>query len=287
MVHFSVIIPTCKRREALARCLRELSPANQGIEGNSYEVLVADDEGSEETLNLAKSILPNAIYLRGPQRGPAANRNAAAARASGKWLVFTDDDCVPKRGWLQSFVSSIRSDCRVYEGKTTCEQGLMSALDTAPVNEEGGKLWSCNFMIEAALFKRLGGFDESFPFPAMEDIDLRERILDRGLKFDYVPGATVDHPPRKVKKLSEFINHHRSNIYFQKVKRGLTPSLSELLLVTLKFRLRALMRPGIRDAPKAAAYLIAECFWICLKFKSWQNNPSSHLAQTQSFHSIQ
>src|ERR1019366_5058480 len=57
-------------------------------------------------------------------------------------------------------------------------------------------LWSCNMLIERDLFEELGGFDESYPYPAMEDVDLRERIREGGYAFPFVANAVVDHPKR-------------------------------------------------------------------------------------------
>jgi glycosyltransferase involved in cell wall biosynthesis len=40
--------------------------------------------------------------------GPASARNTGAAAARGEWLAFTDDDCLPDRGWLTAFDSILR-----------------------------------------------------------------------------------------------------------------------------------------------------------------------------------
>ena len=42
---------------------------------------------------------------------------------------------------------------------------MRSPLDCAPENTRGGYLWSCNFMISAALFERIGKFDDRFHIP--------------------------------------------------------------------------------------------------------------------------
>lgn len=42
---------------------------------------------------------------------------------------------------------------------------------------------------------KVGGFDEAFPYPACEDIDLAARLLQIG-KYGYVPEAIVYHPVR-------------------------------------------------------------------------------------------
>src|SRR5262249_21366471 len=154
---FSIVIPTFKRPDFLRRCLAELTPERQQISADRYEVIVTDDAPSQVSKQAAEETLPGVIYIAGPGRGPAANRNSGARHARGRWLVFTDDDCIPEPGWLAAYADAIIPDIRVYEGKTTCKAGLRSALDHAPCNETGGYLWSCNFMVEALLFAEFRG----------------------------------------------------------------------------------------------------------------------------------
>jgi len=53
-------------------------------------------------------------------------------------------------------------------------------------------------MIRATCFRDLGGFDEMFPYPHMENIDLRERIKLAGYCITFIENAVVDHPPRRL-----------------------------------------------------------------------------------------
>jgi GT2 family glycosyltransferase len=269
MPTFSVVIPTHKRRDLLARCLETLTAANQGIPESAYEVIVGDDERSPETALVVKTSLPNARYIEGPSRGPAANRNHAAAHATGEWLVFTDDDCIPQENWLRSFASAICQDIEVYEGKTTCKAGFRSPLDRAPANETGGYLWSCNMMINRALFKTMGGFDEGFGAPAMEDVDLRERLRDLNHKILFVSSAEIDHPPRKLKGLAELITIHRSVYRFEVLKRRSAPKLTHVLVATTKQNIRACLRPNFRDLPRALCLFAGEILVVCVRGPIW------------------
>ena len=82
------------------------------------------------------------------------------------------------------------------EGKTLPTQPQRSLAEVAPINERGGYLWSCNFAINAKLFRELSGFDERFTFACMEDVEFRERLLRRGEMPFFVPDAVVFHPWR-------------------------------------------------------------------------------------------
>jgi GT2 family glycosyltransferase len=221
MPFFSVVIPTCERNELLARCLEQLEPGKQQIEGShpgsttrsanldgrehsfslpAYEVVVTDDGVCSTSEQLIRERYPWARWIGGARKGPAANRNSGAWSARGEWLVFLDDDCIPVSGLLEAYYSAACSGrVSVLEGRTEpCGERLAADFE-CPVNLTGGNLWSCNFAIRRALFGRLGGFDESLPGPAMEDVEFRWRVQDAGERIEFVPRARVVHPWRRRK----------------------------------------------------------------------------------------
>jgi GT2 family glycosyltransferase len=209
----SVVIPTCNRDQELARCLQKLAPGAQTLPSDDYEVIVTDD-GDKPAGSTLKHQFPWVRWVSGPCRGPAANRNHGVKHARGEWIAFTDDDCVPDRGWLAAFASTLNTECDVYEGKTTCEAGVQSPLEHAPANITGGYLWSCNFLMRRKRFEQIGGFDEQFRYACMEDVDLRERLKAAGNRIEFVFDAVVDHPPRRALSGARLARHHESWYYF-------------------------------------------------------------------------
>lgn len=192
----SVVIPTYHRNDLLAKCLRCLAPGTQTIDASRYEVIVTDDGKTSTAEAMIREQFPWAKWVRGPQRGPAANRNNGAKHAKGEWLAFTDDDCLPSAAWLAAYKDAVNESTEVYEGRTTCVQGCQPLIEESPVNLNGGLLWSCNLMISRAAFSKLQGFDATYPFAAMEDVDFHERVHLAGYQSRFVLGATIDHPPR-------------------------------------------------------------------------------------------
>jgi GT2 family glycosyltransferase len=196
---WSVVIPTHRRHETLGECLARLAPGVQTMDASGYEVIVSDDARSEETREFVAARFPWARWVAGPARGPAANRNAGAAAARGKWLAFTDDDTLPATGWLSAFdhARQVSPVPEALEGRTTCPGGFGTPMYYAPVNETGGRFWSCNIAMRADRFGTVGGFDEGFRVPHMEDQDLRERLRAAGVTIAWVPDAHVEHPRRR------------------------------------------------------------------------------------------
>jgi GT2 family glycosyltransferase len=165
-VFASLIIPTCNRPDLLSKCLDAVAAA-VGRSQAPIEVIVTDDSRDDASERLMAQRYAWARWVGGPRKGPAANRNTGARVASGRWLFFTDDDCIPDEGWLRAFLDRIRSapDCSVFEGKTVADRERRRMDEEAPVNLAGGYLWSCNMAIRRELFDELGGFCESFPYP--------------------------------------------------------------------------------------------------------------------------
>lgn len=193
----SVVIPTCHRNDLLAKCLDCLAPGVQTLPPDQYEVIVTDDGSRSTAEQMVRDNYPWVRWVAGPCKGPAANRNNGARAARGEWLAFTDDDCLPSPGWLSGYAQALDGETSVYEGKTTCEVGIHSPLYEAPINLTGGKLWSCNFLIQSNLFQKLSGFEESFTMPAMEDVEFYERLCGKEEPVTFVNMAIVDHPPRR------------------------------------------------------------------------------------------
>jgi glycosyltransferase involved in cell wall biosynthesis len=269
---FTVVVPTRHRNDLLALCLERLAPGAQTLAAARYEVVVTDD-GSETTAEaMVRERFPWARWVAGPRRGPGANRNHGARHGSAPWLAFTDDDCLPSPGWLAAFAAETGSGPRVLEGRTTCEAGLRSSREQAPVNLEGGWLWSCNMAVRREAFAALGGFDEEFPHAHMEDVDFRERALGRGEAIRFVPAAVVDHPPRPVLPARRLAATHESEFLFY-YKAGRTgpyvaPHVRKLAGVRLRAAWQHRGRP--REAAQTVASLLVEAAYVLRHGPAWE-----------------
>jgi len=203
----SVIIPTYNRREALGDCLKLLTPEVQGVSRDVFEVIVTDDALADNPADSLLQEFPWVRHNRGPQKGPAANRNSGAKAALGDWLIFMDDDCLPQASFLSAYIEAIRQhpEYRVFEGRTLTDRPQQRMDEEAPHNDKGGYLWSCNFLVEKKTFSDMGGFCELYPYACMEDVDFREQLIIRNLGFLFVPEATVLHPWRPISPDAKYL----------------------------------------------------------------------------------
>jgi GT2 family glycosyltransferase len=280
-LQLSVIIPTRNRDQALQRCLTLLASQVDA----AVEVIVTDDGRSVTTQAMVQSQFPFARWIAGPQRGPASNRNHGAAQARGDFLLFLDDDVEPAAELIAGYRSSLRPDVSVYEGRTTCRAGVRSPLEQAPINETGGWLWSCNMMVRRDLWESVGGFDEDFRYPHMEDVVFRERIKASGQRILFVPGATVDHPPRRMPPARVLANYNEAYFIYQYKYRDRAPSLPRFLGEFLPHRVRTVLRFRLgRDSVVALGAMGVETLHILAHWREWHRRwaPARGTAQAHA-----
>lgn len=201
---FSVIIPTFNRLEQLDICLQSFKILD--YPRDRFEVIVVDD-GSEMPIEpvVAPFRAQFALTLfTQPNAGPARARNTGAARARGKFLVFTDDDCAPVSDWLKTLTARFAKapDCLI-GGRTlnALPSNLYSTASQVLIDylymyynirsSRSSFFASNNLALPADRFHALGGFDTTFPLAAGEDREFCDRWLHHGYEMIYAPEALV------------------------------------------------------------------------------------------------
>lgn len=238
---FAVIVPTYHRNDLLAKCLDCLKPGVQTLPVNRYEVIVTDDGSQTTAEEMIQENYPWVKWVAGLRKGPAANRNNGTKYAQGEWLVFTDDDCLPDPQWLEAYEGAIdqNSSYLVFEGRIYVDRSRKSLAERTPANETGGYLWSCNLAIQKKLFASVSGFDERFPYAAMEDVDLRLRLTKAGHPFLFVKNAAICHPWRAAGGWNELKRHRESTFIYLSIHPEEKDRINSIYY--LKYTLRALL----------------------------------------------
>jgi glycosyltransferase involved in cell wall biosynthesis len=202
----TVIIPTKNRPDALSACLERL--ARQDYPRQRWNVVVVNDGGddpSRPTNESASVSLPFAL-ISIPARGPAAARNRGARDSEADLFAFLDDDCQAEPSWLREMASGIASS--PYQACLGRTLNLFPALWPARAYQffmefyrdyarlPGGDLYlvmSNNAIYRREVFAELGGFNENFPRPGAEDLELSHRLVAGGFRQGYLPQAIVRH----------------------------------------------------------------------------------------------
>ncbi len=131
------------------------------------------------------------------RRGPGAARNAGARGATGAWLAFTEEDCLPAVDWLERASARIESapQVDVVEGETVTPSGT-------PVRRRHGEIPNylpTNLFVRRDAFARAGGYREDYFDPAggiyfREDSDFGFSLEAAGARIAFEPEARVIHP---------------------------------------------------------------------------------------------
>jgi hypothetical protein len=194
----AVVIPTYRRQSLLPGVIA--AAAAQQVDGG-VEVIVVDDEPSDETRQIVERAArdaPSTVrYLTTATggRGPARARNTGWRAADAPLIAFTDDDCLPRPGWLASLVDALRehdiAQGVIRRNPTQHDRGRPFTRSL----EAGGSPFfeTANIAYRRSVLEDLGGFDESFPMAAGEDTDLGHRAMARGARVVRAPGAEVWH----------------------------------------------------------------------------------------------
>jgi hypothetical protein len=197
-VAVSVIVPLYNKQRTVERAIRSI----QGQTFQNFELIVVDDGSTDASLDrlLATGIDgdPRFHLIKQANRGPGAARNEAARCARGRHLAFLDADDEWTPDFLQCATASLQSpsECRMFVAAydTGAYQTLQRNLLRQCIETSGP--WAlpphlgpmavkdvvdaCQIscvVIEASLFRSLGGFYEKERCTFGEDIYLLIQVV--------------------------------------------------------------------------------------------------------------
>ena len=244
----SLVIPTKDRREVLLDTLRVVS--QQALPAGGAEVVVVDNGSSDGSLAAVEELAATfPIPLRTasqPRPGPASARHTGVAESRGEVILFLGDDTAPAAPDVLARHAELhrRSGAeRAVLGRVAwspsqevtpfmrwLESGGIQfdyeRLDAGPV-PVARSFWTAHVSLKREALDAAGGFDERFPDAAMEDVELRCRLNERGIEFRFVPDAGVCHPWRTRKCWRELVQQRDSTRLYLKLhpdeRRSLGP----------------------------------------------------------------
>jgi hypothetical protein len=150
--------------------------------------------------------LPAGPRLLDCQRpGAYAARNAGAAAANGRWLVFTDADCRPEPGWLAALAEAAASETDVLLAGPVRVTSAAARPNACEIYEmvrgipqtryvAHGYAATANLAVPAVVFRTLGGFEPG-RFSGGDAVFCRH-ARRAGHPLRLVPRAVVVHPAR-------------------------------------------------------------------------------------------
>ncbi len=198
----SIVIPvfrdSARAAEAVDAILLQTLP-----EGVQREVIVVDDGSGDETAErLANRFDSRLRILLLPENlGRSGARNAGAAEASGKFLVFMDCDCLPGPRFLQAHLDALSAGAVACVGHVSGDgQGFWDRYQTTASSRRSRQHCSDmpyagssqNLAVQREVFETVGGFDVGYTHYGFEDRDLLLRLARQGT-VAWSDGARVSH----------------------------------------------------------------------------------------------
>ncbi|WP_291980506.1 glycosyltransferase family 2 protein [Luteitalea sp.] len=183
----SVVIPARNASTTLPRCLDAVSRAAPP----ATEVILVDDASDDDTGAIGKARGVSVLRLSS-QSGPAHARNAGVAVARAPIVVFIDADVVIASDALSRIATTFAADSEL--------AALFGSYDDAPAagtivsdyrnllhhyvhqtaQPRSTTFWAGLGAIRRTVFDAVGGFDQRYRRPSIEDIELGARLAAAG-----------------------------------------------------------------------------------------------------------
>lgn len=190
----SVVVSTRNHARYLAEALAAV--AAQDV--TPIELIVVDNASTDGTETIMDALLDRATipvtYLRlRADHGPAGGRNAGLGQARGRFIAFTDSDCVPAPGWLRSALRTFDEHAHVgiVQGRTECRSSgpplLSHFIETLRFD---GSFSTSNVVYRREAIGR-HRFDPTCRY--WEDTDLGWRVRADGWASTFSDDALVHH----------------------------------------------------------------------------------------------
>lgn len=274
-----VIICTYNRARLLKRALRSLS--KQSLSFEQFEVIVVDDGSSDDTHDVCNTMireLPNLRYVTtGTNGGLSRARNVGIGEAGCDYILFTDDDCIADRWWVERMKDALARyeiAAGAVDSPTANYLKLCHNISEFHHFMPGQKESQREFIAGANMGFRRSALEELRRFgegtDPVDDMELILRARTKGYGIYYVPDAVVTHDPERTTLSSIFeysAEHASKTILLRNEYRALlrTPfvlrSPALLLVASPLIALKVTMGIYLRNRRLARLYWTAPCVY--------------------------
>lgn len=181
----SIVVPVKNNQRGVDRFLKTIIE-NMDPENYPCEVIIVDNN-SDQKISITKELPFPVTVLECKKPGPGAARNLGVAAAKGKWILFTDSDCVATptlvSGYSKTDNESVayagmidikgEDDLNAYyrEQEILIPQKIYTAHGVFPWT-----IVTANCLVLKSAFTAVHGFNEKIIYAGGEDTDLGFRL---------------------------------------------------------------------------------------------------------------
>jgi GT2 family glycosyltransferase len=183
-----------------------LSSLNEFVPSDT-EIIIVVDGGADDSWQMAQEFGAKVIQLP-TAGGPARARNLGASVAQADILFFIDADVTIAADTLNQIAIAFKEQPDL--------AALIGSYDDAPgasnffsqyknlfhhythqtASEEASTFWGACGAIRRHIFLKMGGFDERYRYPSVEDIELGYRLKRAGYRIQLNKRVQVKHLKR-------------------------------------------------------------------------------------------
>ena len=199
----SVIMPVGLKESRAALSLERLSRLSPPVD----EIILVCDGANDSAREAAASFGVRLVELS-RRLGPAYARNQGAFAAAGDVLLFVDADVLVPFDVVNQILQVLDSEsgvaaCFGSYDDTPAEPNFLSQYknlfhhyvhQNSP--SKASTFWTGCGAISRHVFQELGGFNEAFGLPSVEDIEFGYRLRDAGYEIRLVHSLQVRHLKR-------------------------------------------------------------------------------------------
>ncbi|MGA2296552.1 MAG: glycosyltransferase [FCB group bacterium] len=226
-VEYSIIIPVHNNLNFTKTCLEGIW---QTAGDNNYEIIIIDNASTDGTAEYLVSLGDKVKVITNIENlNYAKVNNQGAAQATGKYLIFLNNDTNPFPGWLEAIGKEFEEhpDTGIQGAKLLYENGSVQhvgmvwgsrpgrpeepyhayltanpALPFVSYRRQVQFVTGACLAIRKELFDEIDGFDEEYIF-GWEDSDLCMEVNNKGFKTIFNPDIVLYHYESMTKKIRE------------------------------------------------------------------------------------
>lgn len=212
-VEVSIVIPVYNHFEYTYMCLQTIIENTEKV---CYEIILADDCSTDMTTKITEVVDGIKVIKNDKKMLFLKNCNNAVKYATGKYIVFLNNDTQVQYNWLYPLMHLLDIDSSIgmtgskllFLDGTVQEAGGLIYKDGCAANYGRGKnpnlpefnyvrdvdyISGASIMIRRDLWDKIGGFDERYAPAYYEDSDLAFEVRKHGMRVVYQPASKVIH----------------------------------------------------------------------------------------------
>lgn len=248
----SVIIPVYNDNR-LKRCLEFLS--KQIYDHDKFEVLVIENGPIQKFKKVVLSYSARYFYIKEKNRAKA--RNVGLENALGKFILFTDSDCVPDQYWIKTMTYALSKDEYIGYGGIIKRYSPITKIEIFGKNLAWGQkrlqylqildlpyvvFANAGFVREALI--KVGGFDKKLL--SGNDVDICWKLGLQKYKIGICQSSIVYHENRKTLKdyFKVYFRYAKYQSFLFKKYQSITKKKFMVNTYAIKLFFNALSRLG-------------------------------------------